>query len=48
MRTHPPPLPCVCTPQMDIKVEGITLPIMAQALEQARAGRAHILREMQR
>ena len=33
--------------QMDIKVEGITLPIMAQALAQARAGRTHILREMQ-
>jgi polyribonucleotide nucleotidyltransferase len=32
--------------QMDIKVEGITLDIMAQALAAARHGRAHILREM--
>ncbi|GAB4816012.1 hypothetical protein N2152v2_003058 [Parachlorella kessleri] len=32
--------------QMDIKVEGITLPIMAKALEQAREGRRHILAEM--
>jgi polyribonucleotide nucleotidyltransferase len=32
--------------QMDIKVEGITLDIMAQALAAARHGLAHILREM--
>lgn len=32
--------------QMDIKVAGITPEIMAQALEQARAGRMHILGEM--
>jgi polyribonucleotide nucleotidyltransferase len=32
--------------QMDIKVTGITSEIMAKALEQARAGRMHILREM--
>jgi len=32
--------------QMDIKVTGITSEIMAKALEQARAGRLHILAEM--
>jgi polyribonucleotide nucleotidyltransferase len=32
--------------QMDIKVAGITKEIMAKALEQAKAGRAHILAEM--
>ena len=32
--------------QMDIKVTGITSEIMAKALEQARAGRMHILEEM--
>jgi polyribonucleotide nucleotidyltransferase len=32
--------------QMDIKVAGITSDIMAKALEQARAGRLHILAEM--
>jgi len=32
--------------QMDIKVSGITSAIMAKALEQARAGRMHILGEM--
>jgi polyribonucleotide nucleotidyltransferase len=32
--------------QMDIKVPGITPEIMAQALEQAKAGRLHILGEM--
>jgi polyribonucleotide nucleotidyltransferase len=32
--------------QMDIKVTGITSEIMAKALEQARAGRMHILDEM--
>jgi polyribonucleotide nucleotidyltransferase len=32
--------------QMDIKIDGITREIMAAALEQAREGRRHILREM--
>jgi len=32
--------------QMDIKVEGITVDIMAAALKQAREGRAHILSKM--
>jgi polyribonucleotide nucleotidyltransferase len=32
--------------QMDIKIEGITREIMAVALQQARAGRVHILGEM--
>lgn len=32
--------------QMDIKVEGITLEIMRTALEQAKAGRLHILKKM--
>ncbi|KAJ7530318.1 hypothetical protein O6H91_15G089000 [Diphasiastrum complanatum] len=32
--------------QMDIKVEGITLPIMKKALAQAKDGRNHILKEM--
>ncbi len=32
--------------QMDIKVTGITSEVMARALEQARAGRLHILAEM--
>src|SRR3954467_12412157 len=32
--------------QMDIKVSGITSAIMAKALDQAKAGRLHILREM--
>ncbi len=34
--------------QMDIKVAGITQEIMKSALEQAKAGRAHILGEMQK
>ena len=34
--------------QMDIKIAGITKEIMARALEQAKAGRAHILGEMQK
>jgi polyribonucleotide nucleotidyltransferase len=34
--------------QMDIKVEGLDLRIMAEALAQAREGRLHILREMER
>ena len=32
--------------QMDIKIEGLDLKIMEQALEQARVGRLHILKEM--
>ncbi|HUF28350.1 MAG TPA: polyribonucleotide nucleotidyltransferase [Gemmatimonadaceae bacterium] len=32
--------------QMDIKVEGLDLAIMGEALEQARVGRLHILKEM--
>lgn len=32
--------------QMDIKVEGITVSVMRKALEQAKAGRLHILGEM--
>ena len=34
--------------QMDIKIDGITRAIMAEALEQAREGRMHILGEMNR
>jgi polyribonucleotide nucleotidyltransferase len=34
--------------QMDIKIEGLDLRIMAEALAQAREGRLHILREMER
>ena len=36
----------ITTMQMDIKIAGITPEIMAQALEQAREGRIHILGEM--
>ncbi len=36
----------ITTMQMDIKVAGITQEIMAKALEQAKAGRQHILSEM--
>ncbi len=36
----------ITTLQMDIKIAGITKEIMAKALEQAKAGRAHILAEM--
>jgi polyribonucleotide nucleotidyltransferase len=32
--------------QMDIKIEGMTLEIMKEALERARKGRLHILKEM--
>ncbi len=32
--------------QMDIKIEGLTLEIMTEALERARKGRLHILKEM--
>jgi polyribonucleotide nucleotidyltransferase len=38
----------ITTMQMDIKVAGITQEIMAKALDQAKAGRAHILGEMQK
>ncbi|MXO66290.1 polyribonucleotide nucleotidyltransferase [Altericroceibacterium endophyticum] len=38
----------ITTMQMDIKVAGITQEIMGKALEQAKAGRAHILGEMQK
>lgn len=34
--------------QMDIKCDGLTRQIMAEALEQAREGRLHVLREMQK
>src|SRR3712207_4992815 len=34
--------------QMDIKIEGLDLRIMKEALAQAREGRLHILREMER
>jgi len=36
----------ICGIQMDIKVDGLTLEIMANALEQARRGRLHILDAM--
>ncbi|MFC0205877.1 polyribonucleotide nucleotidyltransferase [Novosphingobium soli] len=36
----------ITTMQMDIKIAGITKEIMGKALEQAKAGRAHILGEM--
>jgi polyribonucleotide nucleotidyltransferase len=34
--------------QMDIKVDGLSYDVLRQALEQAKAGRLHILREMQK
>jgi len=34
--------------QMDIKIEGLTLDIMKEALERARKGRLHILKEMEK
>ena len=34
--------------QMDIKIEGLTLEIMKEALERARTGRLHILKEMEK
>lgn len=34
--------------QMDIKVDGLSYDVLAQALEQARAGRLHILNEMEK
>src|SRR4029079_13653059 len=36
----------ICGIQMDIKVDGLSMDIMRQALEQARNGRLHILDEM--
>ncbi len=36
----------ICGIQMDIKVDGLSMDIMMQALEQARAGRLHILDAM--
>jgi polyribonucleotide nucleotidyltransferase len=38
----------ITTMQMDIKIAGITQEIMGKALQQAKAGRAHILAEMTR
>ncbi len=38
----------ICACQMDLKVEGLPYEIMLQALEQARAGRLHILGEMKK
>lgn len=36
----------ICGVQMDIKVDGLKMEVMRQALEQARAGRLHILEAM--
>lgn len=36
----------ICACQMDLKVEGLPYEVMLQALEQAKAGRLHILDEM--
>lgn len=36
----------ICACQMDLKVDGLPYDILLQALEQARAGRLHILNEM--
>src|SRR5678815_847683 len=36
----------ICGVQMDIKVDGLKMEVMAQALEQARRGRLHILEAM--
>ena len=36
----------ICATQMDLKVDGLPYDIMLQALEQAKAGRLHILNEM--
>ncbi|OQY93620.1 MAG: polyribonucleotide nucleotidyltransferase [Sphingobacteriales bacterium UTBCD1] len=38
----------ICGVQMDIKVDGLKMEVMAQALEQARRGRLHILDAMYR
>ena len=42
----PAPSKGITSIQMDIKIEGLDLEIMAEALEQARKGRLHILDEM--
>jgi len=34
--------------QMDVKIEGLTVPMIREALERARVGRMHILEQMQR
>ncbi len=36
----------ICGIQMDIKVDGLSMDVMSQALEQARQGRLHILEQM--
>ncbi len=36
----------ICAVQMDIKIDGLSYEVMAEALEQAKAGRLHILEEM--
>ena len=36
----------ICGVQMDIKVDGLSMDVMRQALEQARKGRLHILDAM--
>jgi len=36
----------ICACQMDLKIEGLPMEVMLQALHQAKAGRAHILGEM--
>lgn len=36
----------ICACQMDLKVQGLPFDVMLQALEQAREGRLHILKEM--
>ena len=36
----------ICGCQMDIKIDGLSYEVLAEALEQARQGRAHILGEM--
>jgi polyribonucleotide nucleotidyltransferase len=36
----------ICACQMDLKVQGLPFEVMLQALEQAREGRLHILKEM--
>ncbi len=36
----------ICGIQMDIKVDGLSMEVMRQALEQARRGRLHILDAM--
>ncbi len=36
----------ICACQMDIKIEGLSYELLEQALEQAKAGRVHILQEM--